>query len=77
MTEIQKLDDIRKRMIRSHTGGKSKITVSQILSKELTQKQNEALKKRINTSGITRTQHLPRVPSMPDDKEEKQSIQVY
>ena len=39
-------DDIRKRMIRLHAERKSKITVSQIFSKELTQRRSVALKKR-------------------------------
>ena len=38
-------DDIRKRMIRLHAQRKSKITVSQMFSNDLTQRQNEALKK--------------------------------
>ena len=37
---------LEKRMIRLHAERKSKITVSQIFSKELTQRRNEALKKR-------------------------------
>ena len=39
-------DDIRESMIRFYAERKSKITVSQMFSKELTQRQNEALKKR-------------------------------
>ena len=39
-------DDIRKRMTWFYAERKSKISVSQIFSKELAQRQNEALKKR-------------------------------
>ena len=39
-------DDIRKRMIQFHAERKSKTTVSQMFSTELTQRQIEALKKR-------------------------------
>ena len=38
-------DDIRKRMIQLHAERKSKITVSQMFSKELTKRRNKALKK--------------------------------
>ena len=37
------VDDIRKRMIQLHTEKKSKIIFSQMFSKELTQRRNEAL----------------------------------
>ena len=67
-------DDIRKRMIQLHTEKKSRIIFSQMFSKELTQRRNEALKK--NTSGITSTQHLLGIPSTSDGKEKKQSRQV-
>ena len=39
-------DDIRKRMIQFYAERKSKTTVSQMFSTELTQRQTEALKKR-------------------------------
>ena len=68
-------DDIRTKVILLHAESKSKITVSQIISKEMTQKWSSYEKKR-NTSWVTWTQDLPGIPSTSDGKDEKQLQQV-